>query len=994
MYQKWLRSFGMMFTNCSGKIKNLMLRKALNKITCIFLLFWVNNSVAQTKNLLVSEVASANAFPLISNNITASVHYDTADARVVAIAVNAFQQDVKLVTNKEMKMLKSAYTIVVGTIGTSKPIDDLIASGKMEVGPIRNQWERFVIKLVDRNKLVVAGSDPRGTAFGVFQLSKLIGVSPWAWWADAIPGKKTQLFVSGSFTSSTPSVKYRGIFINDEDWGLQPWAAKTFEPEVGDIGPKTYAKVFELLLRLRANLIWPAMHPSTKAFFTIPGNAKVAADYAIIIGSSHAEPMLRNNVGEWNEKTMGHFNYINNKDVVYKYWEDRVKESVGINAMYSMGMRGVHDSKMEGVKDAKEAVPLLEHIIKDQRTMLTKYVNKKVAAIPQVFTAYKEVLEVYDNGLKLPDDVTLVWPDDNYGYIQRLNTETEKKRSGGSGVYYHASYWGRPHDYLWLSSTHPALIQEEMMKAFHNESNRLWVLNVGDIKPLEYNMELFMDMAYDAQPFLKNDYARQHLLQWSSSIFGKASAQALQSVMWEYYQLAYERRPEFMGWSQTEPTTKTNYSKFNHFFYGDEAQRRIDRYQSLEDKVRLLRTQMLPKDEDAFYQLVYYPVVGASLMNKKFLYRDKSYFYAKQNRLSAVDYIAAATAAYDSIVTETAYFNERLSGGKWKHMMSMQPRELPVYQAPVVPPLNMDVSEGWSIAPEGTITKDSSLLQTNNTWGLPVFDRLNKQQYFIDIFLTDKKTIQWTATGSEPWIMLSKTSGILSDIAGNNQVRLNVSVDWGKASTGKTLNGQINFTAGGKKISVTVNAMNLSLENKKGFVESNGYVSMHAAHFSRQQNSSQAKWILLPNLGYAGAAMQSQVAALKTSLIPDTEWIKKNSSYVEYDFHTFSSAAVVATIFTVPTHSGNGNGKMRYAVSVDNGPLEIIDFRTTARSEEWKQNVLRNRAEKKISLSMLTKGSHQLRIYAIDPGVILDAILIDLGGLKTAYGLVPETLIK
>jgi hypothetical protein len=359
-----------------------------------------------------------------------------------------------------------------------------------------------------------------------------MGVSPFVWWADVMPNKKKLLFVTGNYTSPAPSVKYRGIFLNDEDWGLQPWAAKTFEPETGDIGPKTYAKIFELMLRLKANLIWPAMHESTKAFFQIQGNAEVAKKYSILIGTSHAEPMLRNNVGEWNEKTMGHFNYITNKERVYKYWEDRVKESSGIDAIYTLGMRGVHDSKMEGIKDEKEAVPLLENIIKEQRELLARYVNKDVNTIPQAFTVYKEVLDIYDNGLKLPEDVTLVWPDDNYGYIQRLNNETEKKRPGGSGVYYHVSYWGRPHDYLWVSSTHPALVQEEMMKAYENGSSRIWVLNVGDIKPLEYNTELFMDMAYDVTSFKEKSYSRDHILQWAAGLFGKEHAPKIQSVLW------------------------------------------------------------------------------------------------------------------------------------------------------------------------------------------------------------------------------------------------------------------------------------------------------------------------------------------------------------------------------------------------------------------------------------------------------------------------------
>ena len=371
--------------------------KYFKGLFCCCLLFSYSITVAQIKNpgLSISDKADHNSFPLFNSTAIPTFYYDSNDAKVVQIAAAAFANDVKLISGKQINFnstnkITDEYSIIAGTIGQSKIIDELVKNKVVDITTIRGKWERFTIQIIkERNNakrdglpfrgggvLVVAGSDSRGTAFGIFHLSRLMGISPFVWWADAVSQKKKQLFISGNYTSSTPSVKYRGIFINDEDWGLQPWAANTFEPETGDIGPKTYAKVFELLLRLRANLIWPAMHPSTKAFFKIPGNTKVAEDYAIMIGSSHAEPMLRNNVGEWDEKTMGHFNYINNKDTVYKYWEDRVKESRNINCMYSLGMRGVHDSKMEGIKDSKEAVPLLERIFIDQRQLLTKYLKK------------------------------------------------------------------------------------------------------------------------------------------------------------------------------------------------------------------------------------------------------------------------------------------------------------------------------------------------------------------------------------------------------------------------------------------------------------------------------------------------------------------------------------------------------------------------------------------------------------------------------------------
>ena len=399
----------------------------------IFTIVSIEPSIAQISILFKP---TANSFPLVAHGKASQIYTDAMDAEVVHIAANALKNDLKLVTGlvPETASLKSSFPqVLIGTIGKSKLIDQLIASKKLSTDKLKGKWESFSISVVNnpfpnvKQALVIAGSDPRGTAFGVFELSKKIGVSPFYWWADVNPAQHKEIFIQGNFVSDSPSVKYRGIFLNDEDWGLQPWAAKTFEPETGDIGPKTYARIFELLLRLKANLIWPAMHPSTKAFYSYPGNKKVAEDYAIVVGSSHAEPMLRNNVGEW-DKSMGDFNYITNREKIYNYWESRVKESKGNDAIYTLGMRGVHDSGMEGVKSVKEAVPLLEKIIGEQRGMLKKYINPDVAAIPQVFTVYKEVLDIYDANIKLPEDINVVWPDDNYGYIQLLNNEKEKKR--------------------------------------------------------------------------------------------------------------------------------------------------------------------------------------------------------------------------------------------------------------------------------------------------------------------------------------------------------------------------------------------------------------------------------------------------------------------------------------------------------------------------------------------------------------------------------------
>lgn len=930
--------------------------------------------------------AQKNSFPVVTKNARVTIVYDNQSAKLDSISANLLAQDIERITSYKPKLVTdiskaTGNVIVIGSI--QSPLVQKFANKKSSFyNKLNGKWECFGFTILDKptaaisKAFVIAGSDTRGTAYGVFTLSEKIGVSPWYWWADVPVKKKNKLIISqNEFISTSPSVKYRGIFINDEDWGLLPWATNTFEPEKKNIGPRTYEKVFELLLRLKANFLWPAMHPGTEPFYIDPENAKMASAYSIVVGTSHAEPMMRNNVGEWNEKTMGHFNYITNKEKVYQYWEARVKQTKDDSVVYTLGMRGVHDSGMEGVKGPKEAVPLLEQIFADQRGLLAKYKNENVAAIPQVFTAYKEVLDIYDAGLKLPEDVTIVWPDDNYGYIQRLNNQHEKDRSGGSGVYYHASYWGRPHDYLWLGTTHPALIREEMMKAFDAGAHRLWVLNVGDIKPLEYNMQFFFDMAYNATLFKNSEHTKKHLQQWHEGIFGKAHAATIAKTLWEYYDLAFERKPEFMGWSQTEPTTKTNFTTYNHFYFGDEAQRRINRYNALQKTVSTLRNNIKGAEADAFYQLVYYPVVCASLMNKKFLYRDKAFVYAKQNRISAFSYAALSKAVYDSIATETTFFNETLSKGKWKGIMSMKPRDLPVFQSPEVAPISLQKAGNWDVVPEGYDT-----IQTEKK--LPGFTAGLVQQYFIDVFLSDLVTVFWNAKPSADWIVLSQQTGTLTPA--QNSVRLWVKVDWKKLpNTGKT-NGTIEFSGDGKKILLPVEAFRpeqAEFSNYRGFIENNGYVSIHAQHFANKSND----WAMTQGAAHTGTSLTATVTA-----IPDTANIAKNA-YVAYEFYSFSNTPPKVIVYTLPTHPLNKNFSMRYGLSIDDGPIKIIDFKTVGRSEEWKQNVLRNSAIKTATFPALAAGRHTLKIFAIDPGVVLDRIVIDLGSRYKSYSVIPVT---
>jgi hypothetical protein len=942
---------------------------------------------------------NAQEFSLTDRSRPLMILYSKEGPKVDSIAARLLAEDIERATGRQPRVVTDisnarGNVVVIGDV-QSGLIHSFAGKRTSLIGNLRGKWECFALKVVEKptaaihKAFVIAGSDARGTAYGVFTISERIGVSPWYWWADVPVKRQNELVLhQQEYVSSVPSVKFRGIFINDEDWGLRPWASNTFEPEVNNIGPKTYAKVFELLLRLKANLIWPAMHPGTDAFYSVPGNKEITAAYSIIIGSSHAEPMLRNNVGEWNEKTMGAFNYITNKQKMQQYWEERVKESSGNDVVYTMGMRGVHDGQMEGVKSAKEAVPLLEQIIKDQRELLAKYNRKDLKEIPQVFTPYKEVLEFYDSGLKVPGDITLVWPDDNYGYIQRLSNEQEKKRPGGAGVYYHASYWGRPHDYLWLSSTHPSLIREEMMKAYNSGAERLWVLNVGDIKPIEYNIQFFLDMAYNIKPFKESGFTQKHLLNWNRKIFGP-NAVMITDVLWKYYHLAFERRPEFMGWSQTEPTTGTRYSAYNHFYYGDQAQHRIDEYSALEKTVDKLRSKMDPGSRSAFYELIYYPVVGAAELNKKFLYRDKAYLYGKQGRISAYDYAAMSQEAYDRIAKATSYFNDSLESAKWKNIMSMAPRELPVFSRPTLPSITIDREKIWGVSPEGTDTATVDKLV------LPKFESNLKQRYFIDIYLSDSVTVAWKASTSEKWIKLSEEKGILSPESGKNQVRIWVSVDWSKAPEQGELTGKIVFKGAGKDYPIKV----YGFRQKRfvhaifnGFVEDKGYVSIYAQHYTVRKKRAALPWGRVEGLGHTGASMMTDASdAFTTSL--DTAAIRKRASYLAYDFLTYTQGVTNTVIYTLPTLPLNKSYGMRCAVAIDDRPLQVVDFvsNSTARTEEWKQNVLSNTAVRNLQGSPLKPGMHRLKVFAIDPGFVLDRVVINLGGMKDGFGVLPET---
>lgn len=539
---------------------------------------------------------------------------------------------------------------------------------------IEEQGFKWIVN--NTGTLVIIGHDSHGAAYGAMELSRMIGVSPWEWWADAAPRKKDRFELPEKFSlKKSPSVKYRGIFINDEDWGLMPWSCKTFDPSdiAGRIGPKTNAKIFELLLRLRANTYWPAMHECSVPFFLTEGNREVAEQYGIYIGGSHCEPMACNAAGEWQRRGIGDYDYVNNGDEVYRFWENRVKDVANQEILYTIGMRGVHDGAMNGAKTTEEQKNVLNRVFHDQRRLLTKYVNKDITKVPQVFIPYKEVLDIYNAGLQVPEDVTLMWCDDNYGYIRHFPTETERSRKGGNGIYYHVSYWGRPHDYLWLGTFSPYLLYQQMKLAYDKGIREIWILNVGDIKPAEYQIELFMDMAWDMAE-VESQGPTAHLKTFLSREFGVDTADELLAVMNEHYRLAYIRKPEFMGNTRVEERGNDYYKIVKDLPWGlDSINIRNRQYGQLSDMTECIEHKIPNNRKDTYYQLVKYPVQAATQMNKKMCAAQKA-------RHNLSDW-SECEAAFDSILALTDRYNSGFcNNSKWNLMMDCQPRRLPVFE--------------------------------------------------------------------------------------------------------------------------------------------------------------------------------------------------------------------------------------------------------------------------------------------------------------------------
>lgn len=932
----------------------------------------------------VSDAPSSGAIQLAGQGQAATIYYSSADSAVVGIAAKALRDDIQRVTGVTPVVSTATPAapgaIFIGTIGKSSLIDSVVDAGKIDASGIRGKWEAYTAAVVENplpgvsRSLVIAGSDRRGTAFGVFALSESMGVSPWYWWGDVAVPHKSAVYVVGNHTQPSPGVKYRGIFINDEDWGFQPWAAKTFEPEVGNVGPKTYAAVFELLLRLHANAIWPAMHEfpvDTTPFYLNTQNKVVADTYAIVISTSHHEPMLRN-THEYDEAALGPYNYWTNRNNIYNFWEQRVIETAGYENIYTMGMRGRSDAGMlapVGTTDLQKAAKIQNEIIPDQRQMIADHVNGNPSEMPQIFIPYKETLVQYQAGLQLPPDVTILWPDDNHGYIRQLSNASERARPGGSGVYYHLSYWGAPRSYLWFCSTPPGMTCSEMLKAWDFEANRMWLVNVGDIKPHELGMEFYLRLARDPEAF-RNFDQNAYFSQWAAHNFDPNLAEEIASVLDRYFRLNILKRPEHLD---------RNASGFSLVANGDEAQLRLDDFTALNSSADGVYNLLPAEQKPAFYEMVLFPIRASYLVNRRILLAERSRLWASQKRTATAAAASEAQAAHGALLAEVKFYNEVNAGGKWNGMMNPMPTsQLPGWaqetQNPFIMPslgsYSPPTAAGLGVAIEGSTTP----LTDGIAGELPVFYGNGNSKYFIDIFNTGRASLLWTAKADAPWITLTSAGGTAD-------ARIQISIDWSKAPRGYAVPGTITIEGAGAIRTVKLKAfypLSLELSDLPEAVENNGKVSIEAEHFTTGRDASDGTgWRRLNRV----AASMDGVTILPVTAASVSPTAITGSPSLTYEFYSFSSGAAAIQVNCLPTHKiTSEHAGCRFAISLNGDTPQVMDINADEYSASWNANVLRVYASATSHHTIASAGRQSLKLWMLDAGVVLDKLIISIAG--------------
>jgi hypothetical protein len=936
--------------------------------------------------------AAPGSFPLVSSAV-AGIVVNTNDWPGVLRAANDLRTDVNRVTGRSPAMadaLKSAgkNVVIIGTIGKSALIDQLVREKKIDVSAIEGKWESFLVQVVFKpvsgidSALVICGSDKRGTIYGIYDVSEHIGVSPWHYWADVPVKHHDQLFVkAGQFIQGPPSVKYRGLFLNDEAPDLSNWIRAKFGNAPGytnaaNYGPAFYTNLFDLMLRLRANYLWPAMW--NNAFNEDdPQNPRLADEYGIVMGTSHQEPMLRAQK-EWDrslQPTYGNWNYnnTNQQPVLQEFWRAGIRRNKDFESIITLGLRAENDAGSPIGKD------LTEQIVGVQRKILADEMNPDLTKVPQMWCLYKEVQDFYEEGLRVPDDVTLLWAEDNWGDVRRLPTPEERKRSGGAGIYYHFDYHGGPRSYQWINTSPIPKIWDQMSLAKQYGADRIWIVNVGHFKGYEFPLEYFLHLAWDTTKWT-NDNLQQYTRLWAEREFGPDHAQEIADIITTYTKFNGRRKPELL-----EPLT---YSLVNY----EEAERVAANYTALAKQAEDLTNELPPESRDAFYELVLFPTKACAQLNALYLAAGRNELYARQGRASANDFAAQALRLFQAQTNLMDYFNRTFAGDKWDHFMDQTHIG---YTSWADPPHNntnalrltqIDVppAAALGVAVEGSVSAWPG--PTNNA-ALPPFDVFNRQHYHIDVFNKGKAPLDYSITANQPWILLNATNGTL-----RKDKRVRVSVNWTNIPAGLA-SGEVKISGASNEVVVKITAFNPAEPTRRtlrGFVEGDGCVSMEAEHFTAKKDAGANRWIKIPDYGHTLSAMRAD-GPVDVQATPG-----KDSPCLEYKMYLFRSGKVEVDSTVGATLNFIPGRALRYAVSFDDETPQVItivpaNFKAQNGNRDWEDSVEYNGRDVLSTHTIASPGYHTLKLWMVDPAVAVEKIVVNTGGVRQSYLGPPES---
>lgn len=938
---------------------------------------------------------------LVKGRETAQIYIDRngLDYEGLELVANSFVQDIQLITNKTLKVnfdfnQLSGTVLIIGSVGNNALIDQLVLDNKLDVTDIQGKWEVFKIAYIEQpfagitKAVVIVGSDKRGTIYGTYHLSGLIGISPWVYWADVAPVKKENLSIEITqlnMASKEPSVKYRGIFLNDEWPSLGNWVTNQF----GGFNELFYSKVFELILRLKGNYLWPAMW---SAVFSEDGkqfnlaNAELAHKYGIVIGTSHHEPMCRS--GEEWSKTYEQYaqkydwDFRANREAISKFWEDGVERNKNFDNIITLGMRGERDSSLR--LELSENIELLKDIIITQKKILQE---KELEDAPKVLMVYKEVERCWHGNDEVEglekwnelEDVTVMLCDDNFGNVRTLPNVEDRDRKSGWGMYYHFDYHGGPRSYEWINSTQLERTWEQLTMAYEYGIQDIWIVNVGDLKPQELPISYFMDLAYDFDTFGKNgrNQTSAYIDNWVKQQFGGhvpvKKLEQISSILKDYTKMNSSCKPELLD-QYTYSTEHYNEAEQIFAKAFDLAKRAYDD-DDIPDVVK-----------DAYYQLVGYPAVATAnihilhtsvAFNEKFANRENPSSYANWYAQIIEQAIKA-----DQWLEEK--YNKEIAGGKWNGMMSSPHIGFVSWNA-----------DGWqypaakyiALNKEEKMILDIEGCQQSYTTGeamLPAFTNINNESYSLLISNGGSESFSYSISTTVDWLNVENTIG---NIVIGKQIM--VSVDWSKLQCDAQAQLVINGAGQSIKVNVLAKWIDTSGLSNMNFIEQNGVLSIEAEHAFLISSKSNRQWQLIENYGKHLSALKVYPDVYEPLSIID-------APYVEYKVQINEPGEYAITLYTAPTNNLTTVVELKYGVTVDDQQEVIVnslaeDFIAGHPNKgSWGRGVIEN-IHQSTSNHNLELGVHSIKIYSIDAGLVIQKLVIAKQALPRSWFGPPES---